>query len=599
MKVLHKFSGKEAEKDLKGNFKMILTNRIGGFFSWQDNPESRYGGFYHRYDEKLFKSIESIKLHNASEIKKITNNFWNFEVERKDETKESFFIPYGFNTLVYETNKNVSFDLILDAKEMFDNDEWNRVYDFSEEDEKIIIKYTKSQDGEKKYSFFVVIYSDSFTYKIKKNWVLRDYKYDFKRKDPPFGRYVFSAMELEGFKFVFSVSEDKERAVSEAEIVFKNLDGLKKDHQKNINEFESQNSPEISNNEAGMAFLSAKFSLSNMLVHDQDGNIDGMYAGIPWFSQFWARDSLISLVSLSNSQKLELFLKYFEEFKNNKKIASCSTGCLESAGAHGLFFKRAEELISEDILAQDEIFEIKNILEEEIKRVLIHETREGFAVNGPKETWMDSEFQGDAREGIRIEMQALRLKMYNLAAKLTGERKYFELEHNLSKKVREYFFTGESLKDGIDDKSIRPNIFFAFYIYPELLFKHEWSKVFLNALDELWLPWGGLSSISKNSSLFCGEYRGCLSPDQSYHRGDSWYFLNNMAVIALKKTDVHKFKKNIESILSASINDILWSGALGHHSEVSSADKFSSFGCFAQSWSAALYTEALDEILKK
>ncbi len=599
MFISHKFHNHKIEKEIDGNFQTLLVNKIGGFFAWQDNTESRYSGFYHKFGNKVFKSIESIKLHDSSKIIKIKNNFWNFEIERESGIKESFFMPYGFDALVYENNRDISFDLLLDCKEMFDNNEWNRIYNFSEEDGKIIIEYVKLENEIKKYSFFVVIYSDSFKYKIKKNWVLKDYKYDFKRKDSPFSRYIFSAIELEGSKFVFTISEDKKKASEEAKYIFENLNVLKKDHQKSIIEFELRNSINVHDAEVNVAYLAAKLSLSNMLVYNLSGNISGIYAGIPWFSQFWARDSLISMVSLPRKDKLNLFLNYLEEFKNNKKISSCSVGCLESAEANSLFFKRAEDLMIENLLTPDEIFEIKNLLIEDIGKVLAVKTRDGFAVNGPKETWMDTEFNGNSRGGIRIEIQAMRLKMYNLAAKLTGERKYFELEHNLSKKVREYFFNGISLKDGIDDKEVRPNIFLAFYIYPELLFRHEWESVFSHAMDYILLDWGGFSSISKNSSLFCGEYRGCAEPNQSYHRGDSWYFMNNMAVIALKKVDFHKFEKNIKKILDTSTKEILWSGMLGHHAEISSANKFTSDGCFAQSWSSALYVEAIDEFLKK
>ncbi|MBI3671755.1 hypothetical protein HY249_03100 [Candidatus Azambacteria bacterium] len=599
MIVSHRFKKNEIEKELDGNFRLLLANRIGGFWSWQDDVESRYSGFYHRHNDKLFKSIESIKLHDSSPIKKIQNNFWNFELERENGIKESFFIPYGFDALVYETSREVSFDLILDCKEMFDNSEWGRNYSFFEEDKKVIIEYSKSENGAKKYGFFLVIYSDNFKYRVKKDWILKDYKYDFKRKDPPFSRYLFSALELEGSKFVFAVSKDKAKAIEEAKTAFENLKELKRDHQKSAVEFESKNSAEISDECVNMAYLAAQFSLSNMLVYNISGNISGLYAGIPWFSQFWARDSLVSLAALPKKSKLGLFLNYLEEFKNNGKISSCGAGCMRGADVHGLFFKRAVELMEENLLTQDEIFEIKNILVKEINDILKSSTKDDFAVNGPKETWMDTDFKGDSRDGIRIEIQSLRLNMYNLAAKLTGERRYFELEHNLSKKVRERFFNGDSLKDGIDDNEVRPNIFLAFYFYPELLFKHEWEKVFSHALDHLWLSWGGLLSISKKSPLFCGEYRGCQEPNQSYHRGDSWYFMNDLAMLALKKVDMHRFKKKIEKILEASTEEILWSGMLGHHAEISSADKFGSNGCFAQSWSAALYIEAIEAFRAK
>jgi len=598
MIVSHKFSSKKVEKKIDENPGLLLTNKSGGFFDWRAVPDSRYGGLYHKTKNTLFKSLDSIDLKERSEIKRIENNFWNFEIERESGLKEYFFTPYGFDALVYEANKNITVDLVLDAKAMFDNDEWGRNYEVSEKNGKVVIEYSKTKDGIKKYSFFMVIVGKDLKFKMKKDWRLRDYKYDFTRKDSPFGRYVFYAMEISGSGFVFSTSQSKEKALEDAENILNNLEKLKGHHKNNIDHFYSNYNVGISDEEINIAYLASKFSLSNMLVYDCDGKLEGMYAGLPWFSQFWARDSLISLISLPPKLKRALFLMYLNELDQTREIAPCSIGCIESSGSHGLFFKRAEDMIAEDLLSQEEIFLVKELLVRDIEKLLREKTKDGFAVNGPKETWMDTDYAGDTRDGIRIEMQALRLRMYNLAAKLTGERKYFELEHELSKKVREYFWNDEVLKDGIYDKEIRPNIFIAFYVYPELIFKHEWSKAFSSALEDLFLDWGGISTISKRSPLFCKKHRGCFDVDQSYHHGDSWYFLNNLSTIALRRVDRRKFEKNIDEILNASTREILWHGVLGHHAELSSAEKFSSFGCRAQSWSLAMYVEAIDDILK-
>ena len=600
MIVSHKFSSRKIERNIEGAPKFLLTNKSGGFLNWHSVPESRYGGLYHKKKNTLFKSLESIdlKIKDRSEIKRVQNNFWNFEVERENGIVESFFTPYGFDALIYEANKEVSVDLVLDAKAMFDNDEWGRNYDISEKDGKLVIEYYKTKDGIKKYGFFMVVAGDGLKFKMKKDWRLRDYKYDFMRKDPPFGRYVFYAAEIAGSGFVFTVSHEKEKALEDAKVILDNLTKIKDDHEKNIDHFYSNYNVDISDDEIGVAYLAAKFSLSNMTVYSEDGKLEGIYAGLPWFSQFWARDSLISLISLPPKLKRALFLSYLNELYQTREIAPCNVGCIESSGSHGLLFKRADDLISENLLSQEHIALVKEVLVRDIDKLLREKTKDGFAINGPKETWMDTDYAGDSREGVRIEMQALRLRMYNLAAKLTGERKYFELENDLSKKVREYFWDEEMLKDGIDDKEVRPNIFLAFYIYPEMFFKHEWSKAFSSALEHLFLDWGGLSSISKESPLFCGKYRGCLDVDQSYHHGDSWYFLNNMSAIVLRNTDHRKFEKNIDAILYASTHDILWQGLLGHHAELSSAEKLSSFGCMAQSWSSAMYVEAIDDILR-
>ena len=164
------------------------------------------------------------------------------------------------------------------------------------------------------------------------------------------------------------------------------------------------------------------------------------------------------------------------------------------------------------------------------------------------------------------------------------------------KTVRTNFWDGAILADGLGDKTIRPNIFLAYYFYPDLLLEHEWVKCFENSLKALWLSWGGLASLQKDHPNFCGRYRGCGEPDQSYHNGDSWFFLNNIAALALFKVGAKKFEEEIKAIMSAGTNDILWNGVTGYSSELSSADNFSPAGCFAQSWSAATYAETVENI---
>ena len=92
--------------------------------------------------------------------------------------------------------------------------------------------------------------------------------------------------------------------------------------------------------------------------------------------------------------------------------------------------------------------------------------------------------------------------------------------------------------NGQTDYTQRPNVFLAYYIYPNLLKKTAWNKVFDNALRKLWLPWGGVATIDKDSHLFQGEYTG--QDNKSYHRGDSWFFLNNMTAICMRKLDCER-----------------------------------------------------------
>ena len=83
---------------------------------------------------------------------------------------------------------------------------------------------------------------------------------------------------------------------------------------------------------------------------------------------------------------------------------------------------------------------------------------------------------------------------------------------------------------------------------------------------------------------------------KSYHRGDSWFWINNLAALVLARADKAKFKDKINQIMKASKEEILWKGCIGCHSELSSAKELKSEGCYNQAWSNAMYMEMVDEL---
>ena len=177
------------------------------------------------------------------------------------------------------------------------------------------------------------------------------------------------------------------------------------------------------------------------------------------------------------------------------------------------------------------------------------------------------------------------------------------METHLRKKVRKIFFDGNNLYDGyyphknIVEKVIRPNIFIAAYIYPQLLTGKEWMNCFDNALEALWLPWGGIATIDKKNDNFHDTHTG--ENPGSYHQGDSWFYVNNLAAIVLFRLNKRKYTGYISKIMEASREEILSRGAVGAHGEVSSAKELKSEGCVSQAWSNAMYLEAKREMGKQ
>jgi glycogen debranching enzyme len=175
---------------------------------------------------------------------------------------------------------------------------------------------------------------------------------------------------------------------------------------------------------------------------------------------------------------------------------------------------------------------------------------------------------------------------------LQQNQEYLELENLTKEKVKQVFFDGNILKDGKDASTIRPNIFLAYYLYPDLLSNEDWEKVFDNSFPKLWLDWGGITTIQKDSPLFCREYTG--EDNKSYHRGDSWFYINNITAMCLYKLNKEKYKEYIHEIINASTQDILYNGIIGRPSELSSASSLKAEASLFQLWSAATYAELMD-----
>lgn len=577
---------------------MLLTNTKGSFFYWQEDPTSRYHGLFVRENGVMLKTIAGLRLGVRMAAKRVTNRFFSFEIERQGGVRETFFLDPDSNSLVWQANEAITLSVLLDGKEIFDNSEMGRFYEIGAQEGCVIIEFIKREDGSLKRRFFMAIAGLGGS-KVKNEWIQERYAWDCARNDPPFDRYVFHAADFFGKKFVFSVAQEKDAAIAEAKRVYDNAETIKKSLDAEGERFAHKYGQSIGDEEIRMAYCASKYSLQHMEVKDEWKNSEGLYAGIPWFAQFWLRDFAISSSQLVPSVARAIFVRYLNQWVVKGTLRGyAGPGELACADTEGLFFRCAAHLMQIGVLQGEEARKTKELLTSFMKDELPARMHDGLVHNGLKETWMDTEYQGFGRQGARIEIQALTLAMMRFAGVLMKDTTYFLKEAELLRAVRTAFWDGAMLADGAGDATQRPNIFLAHHFYPDLLLRHEWEKAFESALKELWLSWGGIASIAKTHPSFCGDDRGCDDRNRSYHHGDTWFFINNYAALSLFEINAEKFRPYIDALLSASTNDILWEGALGHHSEVSSAEHYVPRGCLAQSWSAASYCDAIDRVLQ-
>ena len=570
MEVIHNLGILSIKKNVGENVGFMLANLKGSYCCFYGTYSSRYQGLFY-FDDKtmeMYKFIESIELIGDNSVSSLKNGFY-FAERRKGDVIESFVMPKNSSSLIYELSGEQEIDLILDCKLSADNREWGRYYNVFEEKGCIIVKFTKKTDmredstnNEEEFILHLAVKGSEGSFQKNNRWVERSYSSDEKRNSHPFKRYVYNALRLKGNKFVFSVSKSKNNAIEECLKIFSGADGAKKNEKELF--IQALNNKSIKRilkndairNEIKIAYLGAFNSLEKLAVENK-ANF-GLFAGLPWFFQFWARDALISWKALSKISRefsKRLLFDYLSRINTDGRLAnlagmhdSKNLGC---ADAHGWLFFRCNELIGEinenkavinsikksahlirqsknagservkeylkkitSVMLKKEnechkmLYEMEGPLEKSINGILKFHTRDNFEINEKLETWMDTEAEEKEREGISIEIQALRLNMHRLMFELTQNHKYRALENILKIKVRSKFWNGKILADGLGDFTARPNAFIAAYAYPELLSQKEWEGCFENFMKNLWLEWGGLSTIDKNNRLFVDESTG-------------------------------------------------------------------------------------------
>jgi len=289
---------------------------------------------------------------------------------------------------------------------------------------------------------------------------------------------------------------------------------------------------------------------------------NGFLAGLPWFPQRWFRDELITLLFFDNKLK-DIKIKLLETY-------------LENLNSIYLLNKKG------GILASDTLLLIINNLNDDLiktyRNILIKAINEWNKIFNiyndelpPKSTWMDTL---NRKRAIEIDFL-----YYNSLLKLNLNFEAKKFKTFIKSKIKSDFYEKEEF--------LRPNWLFCYFLNKDFFNKEEWENIFDNLIKNNFLKWGGLSSLSYHHPNFQKFYTG--ENPSSYHQGDSWFWINNLSIFALKNFSYLKYKKIISKIKYATLKNLLSMGSLGYISELSSAEKLKTEGCPVQLWSLSSF----------
>ncbi len=353
------------------------------------------------------------------------------------------------------------------------------------------------------------------------------------------------------------------------------------------------------------------------LVTNQMGH--GIYAGLPWFNDYWGRDMFISLpgsnlvtgqfdiakeilLSFAKYQLTDENSKYYGRIPNRARpddvIYNTTDGTPRFVIQVFDYVKYTgdTDLISElyPVIFRSIDGSLKNWVDSK-----------GYLTHEDADTWMDAKRRGHAfspRGNRANDIQILwyqQLRAGAYFAKFMGNnddaKKWSEVADKLKSNFeKDYFKAGESimadrlLKNGKGDFSMRPNQLFAMDFMTDETKKMQLTKT---VWENLVYPWG-VASLDQDDDYFhpYHHWDDMYFFDEAYHNGTVWVWNNGIAMQRMiesgQKDIAFKLMENMQ-------NQAMHTGAVGSISEnfdalprdgKSYADKT---GTFLQAWSNA------------
>ncbi len=218
-------------------------------------------------------------------------------------------------------------------------------------------------------------------------------------------------------------------------------------------------------------------------------------------------------------------------------------------------------------------------------------------------TWMDAQSDGrpvTPRHGCPVEVNALWYNTLALADRLAvlfkeqkpaGDRLLANMRKTFVRRfwVREKGgYLGDVWRDGLLDRSIRPNQIFAVSLPNAILPEDYQAQVVECVRNRLLTPFG-LRTLSPDDPAYRGRYHGTpAARDAAYHQGTVWPWLLGHYTDALLRVawDVDGAVQNLLEILTPLFSVHLAEAGLAGISEVfDGSPSYEPDGCITQAWS--------------
>jgi glycogen debranching enzyme len=362
-----------------------------------------------------------------------------------------------------------------------------------------------------------------------------------------------------------------------------------------------------------------KAALDALITHQ---GMKGIYAGLPWFNNYWGRDTFISLpgasftqgnfseakeilLAFAREQEINPTNKFYGRIPNritlNEKIYNTTDGTPWFVIQAYKYLKASGDTNFAKMIYPT----IKTAIDGALKYYI---DKNYFLTHEDAETWMDAVGPNGAwspRGNRANDIQALwyrQLKFSAELAKLNNDdenyRKWLLIAQKLKSNIKEFFIEENNLQiydhlnsDNTPDRQIRPNQFFIlnesdFFDSPEVKF-----KLLASAISKLVFPYGVLSLSQEDKNFHpYHHYEPYYVQDAAYHNGIIWLWNFGPVISSLQSFRLSNFAFTLTEEL---VRQTLEAGCIGSLSELTDAfprdgEKYPRLsGTFTQAWSMA------------
>lgn len=293
------------------------------------------------------------------------------------------------------------------------------------------------------------------------------------------------------------------------------------------------------------------------LITEQQGN--GIYAGLPWFNEYWGRDMFISMpgacLVTGQFDVAKEILKDFAKLQDTDPSSQTYGRIPNRANLEGILYNttdgtprfviQAYELAkySGDTEFLADLYPaIKMSIDASIKN---YTDEKGYLTHADADTWMDVKrngIPGSPRGNRANDIQALWYGQLVAGAEIaaimddTGSAEEWSGLAQVLASNFEHDFCSEGgaliydhlNADGSADLQVRPNQLYCFDLVSDSQFK---QRVTRNVWEELVYPWG-VSSLAQWDLQFHPQHENWnyYHKDDAYHNGTIWLWNNGIAM---------------------------------------------------------------------